>query len=641
MLIRPKLFLTFAALCVSPLLALSLIHFRGALGNTKAIMRDNLEDELIDVARNVQTVALEREHELMALASGPLPDYVRSARSDEDRALIARVRGPAPSGAAAGAANAAREAITKVSANGLYFAHLACFDANKQLMFLFQPPDYGSPSMSVVQPPDYISPNFRTKDFLPGVIEPDIRVWAAKNDTPLCSIVSHPTLGDVRRCSVPIFLASDHDSASARGALVADIRLDRLFEETDVGFGFSTEHLRPRRRLLVLDSSGKIVYHPNAAVRNQPVNSAMPEFAQIAASMGATGAGTAEYRSAEGETWIASYRPILSGLSLSLARNYSLASQSARRTGWFGIDLSILFGVAAAILFTKVYQRKTESLDRVTEGVAAIAKGNLDRDVLLPSSDEMRSLADGVNLMTERLREQLAREGEARQFESFIKLSAFLTHDLKNAIEGLSLMVGNMERHFHNPKFRADAMRALTAATDRLRHLVVRISNPVNTLSGEFKMPRPTDLIPLLRRVLEQMADPVRETHEIELKLPSSLMAMADSERIEKVMENLVLNAIEAMGARAGKLTVEAGPAGGDNVFFSVSDTGVGMNPDFIRRELFHPFTTTKTRGVGLGLYTCREVVRANGGSIEVESKVGSGTTFRVVLASAQIKARD
>jgi signal transduction histidine kinase len=637
-LIRPKLFLTIAAICVSPLLVLSLLNFRGALGNTKAILRDNLEDELIDMTRSVQTVALEREHELTALASGPLPDYVHSARSREDMALIARVGGSATSGAAAGPANVAREAITKLSAN---FAHLACFDASKQLMFLFQSPNYGSPLMSLPQAPDYISPNFRTKDFLPGAIEPDGRVWTAKNDTPLCSIVSHPTLGDVRRCSVPIFLTPDHDSASARGALVADIRLDRLFEQMDVGLGFSTEQLRLRRRLLVLDSSGKIVYHPNAAVRNQPVNSAMPEIAQISASMVATGTGTAEYRSPEGETWIASYQPILSGLSLVLARNYSLASQSARPRGWFGIALSILFGMAGAILFTKVYQRKTESLDRVTESVAAIAKGNLDRDVLLPSSDEMRSLADGVNQMTERLREQLAREGEARQFESFIKLSAFLTHDLKNAIEGLSLMVGNMERHFHNPKFRADAMRALTAATDRLRHLVVRISNPVNTLSGEFKMPRPTDLIPLLRRVLEQMAEPLRETHEIELRLPSSLMAMVDGERIEKVMENLVLNGIEAMGARGGKLTVEAGPVDGDNVFFSVSDTGVGMNPDFIRRELFHPFTTTKTRGVGLGLYTCREVVRANGGSIEVESKVGFGTTFRVVLASAQIKTRD
>jgi signal transduction histidine kinase len=61
------------------------------------------------------------------------------------------------------------------------------------------------------------------------------------------------------------------------------------------------------------------------------------------------------------------------------------------------------------------------------------------------------------------------------------------------------------------------------------------------------------------------------------------------------------------------------------------------MSRPFIEERLFHPFATTKKKGVGLGLYTCREVVRANGGSIEVESKEGAGTTFRVMLPSATI----
>ncbi len=65
------------------------------------------------------------------------------------------------------------------------------------------------------------------------------------------------------------------------------------------------------------------------------------------------------------------------------------------------------------------------------------------------------------------------------------------------------------------------------------------------------------------------------------------------------------------------------------------------MSAEFIKKRLFRPFATRKPKGVGLGLYTCREVVRANGGTIEVESAEGSGTTFRVVLASAQIKSRD
>jgi signal transduction histidine kinase len=65
------------------------------------------------------------------------------------------------------------------------------------------------------------------------------------------------------------------------------------------------------------------------------------------------------------------------------------------------------------------------------------------------------------------------------------------------------------------------------------------------------------------------------------------------------------------------------------------------MSQRFIEEKLFHPFATTKKRGVGLGLYTCREVVVANGGSITVNSRLGVGTNFRVVLPSATIDKRD
>ncbi len=153
-------------------------------------------------------------------------------------------------------------------------------------------------------------------------------------------------------------------------------------------------------------------------------------------------------------------------------------------------------------------QRKTGGLERVSEGVAAIAEGKLDHRIELKSSDENRLLADNVNLMTDRLREQIARETEARQFESFVKLSAMLTHDLKNAIEALSLIVGNMEKHFDNEDFRVDAMNSLKLASQNLSAMVTRLTNPVATLSGEHKRPQPVDIIPMLKRVLAITAEP-------------------------------------------------------------------------------------------------------------------------------------
>ena len=99
-------------------------------------------------------------------------------------------------------------------------------------------------------------------------------------------------------------------------------------------------------------------------------------------------------------------------------------------------------------------------IERVRESVEAIAKGELDRSIDFKSSDNLRPLAENLGLMTKQLREQLAREAETRQFQSFIRLSAVLTHDLKNAIEALSLTVGNMERHSTIKSFARTRMKS-------------------------------------------------------------------------------------------------------------------------------------------------------------------------------------
>ena len=181
-------------------------------------------------------------------------------------------------------------------------------------------------------------------------------------------------------------------------------------------------------------------------------------------------------------------------------------------------------------------------------------------------------------------------------------------------------------------------MQSLTLATDKLRALVAKLSGPVESLSGEFKRPRPADLVPIIERVISQTATHA-SLHQVETRLPPSLIAPLDAERMERVVENLIINALEAMGAQSGRLTIEAGRADERQVFFSVADTGPGMSEEFIRERLFRPFATTKNKGVGLGLYTCREVVHAHGGRIDVESKEGSGTCFRVVLPSAPDQA--
>jgi len=306
----------------------------------------------------------------------------------------------------------------------------------------------------------------------------------------------------------------------------------------------------------------------------------------------------------------------------------------ARTRGIAGFVIALLLAFVAAFLLERDVRKRSRGIARVEEDLSAIAKGDIDRRIVLQSSDEARKMADDINAMTAQLRAQIAREEESRQFDSFLRISAMLTHDLKNAIEGLSLTVSNMERHFDNEQFRVDALKGLTSATDKLKALVARLSRPVNTLSGEHRRPTETDLVPILKHVIAMTAEPARAKHTIQIKLPNKLYALADAARVEEVIENLILNAIEAMGDNHGTLTVEAGPDPNGAPSFSVSDTGPGMSPAFIENRLFRPFATTKKNGIGLGLYTCREVIRASGGSIDVQSVEGAGTTFRVVLPS-------
>ena len=102
-----------------------------------------------------------------------------------------------------------------------------------------------------------------------------------------------------------------------------------------------------------------------------------------------------------------------------------------------------------------------------------------------------------------------------------------------------------------------------------------------------------------------------------------------DADQVRQVVWNMILNAIQALGGK-GNVTVRSGKDDG-SVWFSVSDTGPGI-PESMRTDLFKPFRTTKQQGTGLGLAIADRIVKAHGGRIELETRLGRGTTFTVRL---------
>ncbi len=428
---------------------------------------------------------------------------------------------------------------------------------------------------------------------------PDDRVWTAPGSVLLeRPIENGPNAG--LELAVPLHA---ENGVGNEGALVAIIDLPQVFSAAArVVDSNSDRNDSTGATLVVRNRSGNVIYQSDDPISHTSVVTASSPLPRLNVTADVT-------RSTAG--------------FIAAARWWSAG----------GFVLALLLAVIAAFLLDQHVRKRSRGMARVEEDLSAIARGDIGRRIELQSSDDARAIADNINTMTEQLRAQIAREEESRQFESFVRLSAMLTHDLKNAIEGLSLTVNNMDRHFDNEQFRIDAMKGLTNATDKLKAIVARLSRPVSSLSGEHKRPTKTDLVPILKRVVAT-AEPMRGKHTIQTKLPANLYALADAARIEEVIENLILNALEAMGDKSGTLTIEAGPDANGAPSFAVSDTGPGMSRAFIDNRLFRPFSTTKKNGIGLGLYTCREVIRATGGSIDVQSVEGAGTTFRVVLPS-------
>jgi putative PEP-CTERM system histidine kinase len=214
---------------------------------------------------------------------------------------------------------------------------------------------------------------------------------------------------------------------------------------------------------------------------------------------------------------------------------------------------------------------------------------------------------------------------QAKELEAFQAISAFFVHDLKNTASTLSLMLQNMSVHFDDPAFREDAVRGLGKSVNHINALVSELS----VLRQKLEI-REVDAD--LNQVVGAALDGLGTAQEIRLikgfgPLPTIRI---DAQQIQKVVTNLVMNARDAVG-QGGEIRVETGQRNGWAVL-SVSDNGSGMSPEFISRRLFKPFQTTKKKGLGIGMFHIKMIVNAHRGRVEVESELGKGTTFRVLL---------
>ena len=215
---------------------------------------------------------------------------------------------------------------------------------------------------------------------------------------------------------------------------------------------------------------------------------------------------------------------------------------------------------------------------------------------------------------------------EAKQFENFNKLSTYIVHDIKNLITQLSLITSNAERHKNNPLFMDDVITTIANSV-----------NKMNTMMGVLRgksSDKPSNMINIIALLEELISIREKSGNKPIPQLGCQSLecfVKGDYEQLLSIFGHLVQNAQDATQDN-GRIDVIQTTCQ-DNVVIEISDTGCGMDEDFINTRLFKPFSTTKgDKGMGIGVYEAREIITALGGRVEVTSKPEHGTIFKLLL---------
>lgn len=216
---------------------------------------------------------------------------------------------------------------------------------------------------------------------------------------------------------------------------------------------------------------------------------------------------------------------------------------------------------------------------------------------------------------------------QAKELEAFQTISTFFVHDLKNAANSLNLTLQNLPIHFDDPEFRVDTVNTVGRTVARINQMILKLGS----LRHELQLHRvPCRLDLLCAEVLDGLDPEMRNGGVIHRDLKVVPECRLDPEAIRSVVTNLVVNAREAMAGK-GDIHVATRTENG-RLLLTVADEGCGMSADFIKNQLFRPFHSTKTKGLGIGMFQCKKIVEAHQGSIGVESTPDQGTRFTILF---------
>lgn len=290
----------------------------------------------------------------------------------------------------------------------------------------------------------------------------------------------------------------------------------------------------------------------------------------------------------------------------------------------FLVVLGSSIGIAASVVFvfTNLKRNVLSPIISIQDATKRISSGDFEINLKEDGDDEIRDLSADINLMVKELSKQRDALVRGERLAAIGELAARLAHDLRNPLNVIKHTVNLLARKLEPQLEESDKSHC-----QRLQRSVKRISHQIDEVMDFVKMsPIQTSDNSVLEMV-QNSIDRLRVPKSVKINLPGrDVVIPCDQKKMEVLFSNLFTNSIDAMDG-SGQITLTIDETE-NYVILEVRDSGPGI-PDDKLEKIFEPLYTTKQNGTGLGLVSCREIVKQHQGDIMAHN---NPTTFRITL---------
>jgi signal transduction histidine kinase len=289
-------------------------------------------------------------------------------------------------------------------------------------------------------------------------------------------------------------------------------------------------------------------------------------------------------------------------------------------------------GVFISLLLGLLISRKVLGpVSALVNGARRLAKGDLEHRVPLTTSGEIGELVESFNGMADDLVVYRRRLVRAERVAAWREIARRIAHEIKNPLSPIQMSIESLRKAYSSGHKAFDEI--FEESTQAILEEVEALKKIVGEFSEFARLPKPTMVAQDLNAVVESTVNLYRNQREgerLRYTPGAGLPPVAiDREQIGRVLANLLSNAFWAIG-QDGVVKITTAEEG-ERVLLRVEDNGRGMTPEVLEK-VFTPYFTTRQDGTGLGLAIVQRVVEDHGGTIEIESSDGNGTSLTIFL---------